>query len=147
MKCPATNSQCQSACTHPALGGFCSILFSREAWEEVQDFNRKENDMLEWKMLHPKMTMEHLGFIPFWLHENDPRDAREQLNAGYVFGGWSPFQGWTKLGDDNTLYYPGDPPLKPLAMTELRGELIVFYDHAWVAVIQPDRSFEVCRMD
>jgi hypothetical protein len=104
-------------------------------------------DILEWKMLHPKMTMAHLGYIPFWLHENDPRTAREQLNAGYQFGGWSPFHGWTELKEDNTLVYPNDPPLKPLAEARLRDELIVFYDHAWVAVIQADRSFEVCRMD
>jgi hypothetical protein len=99
-----------------------------------------------WRMLHPRMTMEHLGFIPGWLHEDDPRDARAQLDAGYIFGGWDPFPGFT-LAEDNSLHYPGDPPTVPLAAALLRDELIVFYEHAWVAVIQPDRSFEVCRMD
>jgi hypothetical protein len=42
MRCPATGGQCQSACTHPALGGFCSILFSREAWEATVEGEKKE---------------------------------------------------------------------------------------------------------
>lgn len=101
---------------------------------------------LEWKMLHPRMTMEHLGFIPYWLDDSNPKRAAEQLNDGYQFGGWEPFKGFT-LRDDNALTYPGDPPQMPLAEARLRDELIVFYPHSWVAVIQKDRSFEVCRMD
>lgn len=102
--------------------------------------------MIEWEFLHPKMTLEHLGYIPDWLSEANPKSAREQLNDGYAFGGWRPFRGF-KLRHDNALLYPGDPPTIPLAQAKLRDELIVFYSHSWVAVIQPDRSFEVCRMD
>lgn len=102
--------------------------------------------MIEWIMLHPKMTLEHLGYIPYWLDEANPKSAREQLNDGYHFGGWRPFPGF-KLMDDNSLTYPGDPPMRPLARAKLRDELVVFYPHSWVGVIQPDRSFEVCRMD
>lgn len=102
--------------------------------------------MLKWQMLHPQMTMAHLGLIPLWLLDVDKRPAREQLNEGYKWGGWQPFEGFA-LGEDNSLSYPGDPPLQPLAQARLRDELIVFYRHAWVAVIQKDRSFEVCRMD
>jgi hypothetical protein len=102
--------------------------------------------MITWVLLHPKMTPEHLGYIPQWLDDNDPRDARAQLNSGYVFGGWSPMDGF-KLTETNCLTYPGDPPLVPLAMTMLRDELICFYDHSWIAVIQQDRTFEACRMD
>lgn len=103
-------------------------------------------DQLQWEMLHPKMTLRHLGYIPGWLSPSDPKSAREQLSEGYKFGGWQPFKGFT-LNDDNSLSYPGDPPIKPLAKAQLRDETIVFYDHSWVAVIQKDRSFEVCRMD
>jgi hypothetical protein len=102
--------------------------------------------MLEWEMLHPQVTIEHLGDIPYWLSEANPKSAREQLNDGYVYGGWRPFEGF-RLGTDNALIYPGDPQIIPLAQVKLRHELIVFYPHSWVAVIQPDRSFEVCRMD
>lgn len=103
--------------------------------------------MIRFDMLHPNMTEEHLGLIPFWLDVDDPRPASEQIHAHYGHGGgWSPFKGF-ELKEDNSLTYPGDPPTRPLAQARLRDELIVFYRHAWVAVIQPDRSFEVARID
>jgi hypothetical protein len=101
----------------------------------------------QWRMLHPRMTEEHLGLLPAMLDTLDPASAREQLHRGYSHGGgWRPFKG-CKLNDDNSLSYPGDPDTMPMAQAQLGDELIVFYQHAWVAVIQPDRSYEVCRMD
>ena len=103
--------------------------------------------MMTWMLLHPNMTPEHLGLLPGMLDANDQRPAREQLVANYQHGGgWFPMQGHV-LGPDNSLTYPGDPPLAPLAYTRLRDELIVFYDASFVAIIQPDRTFEVCRLD
>lgn len=97
--------------------------------------------------LHPRCTMEHLGFIPAWLSGDDTASAVERLHRGYSFaGGWQPMRGF-KLTDKNHLLYPGDPPLRPIATTKLREETICVYDHSFVAVIQPDRSFEVSRMD
>jgi hypothetical protein len=81
------------------------------------------------------------------LDENDPRPAKDQFNERYAHGGgWHPMGGF-KLNQDNSLKYPGDPPLKPVARLQFRNELIMFYDHAWVAIIHKDRYFEVCRMD
>lgn len=103
--------------------------------------------LVEWKMLHPKMTMEHLGLIPFWLDDASEKTAQEQLNDGYhQFGGFQPFKGF-ELQDDNSLKYPGDPKMKPLAEAKLRDETILFYRSAWVGIVQPDRSFVVARMD
>jgi hypothetical protein len=103
--------------------------------------------MMEWIMLHPNMTPGHLGLLPWMLDENDPRDAREQFNERYAHGGgWHPMGGF-KLNPNNSLKYPGDPVLEPLAHLQFRNELIVFYDSSWVAIIQKDRTFEVCRMD
>jgi hypothetical protein len=45
------------------------------------------------------------------------------------------------------LCYPGDPPMPALAETRLREETIRVYDCSWVAIIQPDKRFEVCRLD
>jgi hypothetical protein len=98
-----------------------------------------------WKFLHPDITMAHLGYIPEWLNQNDPRPAREQLDSGY-FVGFQPFNEFT-LNPDNSLKYPGDPALPARAEYQLRNELVVFYDHDWVAVIQPNRTFVVARMD
>jgi hypothetical protein len=115
-------------------------------------FQASENeDEIELELLHPKVRPEVFGIIPEFLDLTDPRPAREQFNEHYAHGGgWRPMKGW-KLMDDNSIWYPSeedsDPPCVPLAQVKFRKELIVLYEHAWVAVIQPDRSFEVCRMD
>lgn len=105
----------------------------------------------EWTFLHPKMTYNHLGFLPSFLNEDDERDAVTQLDTAYQHGGgWNDFSGFKAVNDVNGLHglqYPGDPVYKPLAFTKLRDETIVFYDHSWVAVFQPDNSFRVSRMD
>jgi hypothetical protein len=105
--------------------------------------------MMIWQMLHPKMRLEMLGLIPGFLDDENPAPAAEQIDKNYRHGGgWFPYPGF-KLAADNWLIsnYQEDPPLRPLAQTKLRDELVVFYDHAWVAIIQPDRSFEVARID
>lgn len=97
--------------------------------------------------LHPLVTFDHVGDIPLWLSEGNLQSAAQQLDAAYGHGGgWSPFSGFT-LGADNTLTYPGDPPLTPIAAMSVREELVLVYPHSLVAIIQPDRSFEVARMD
>lgn len=110
-------------------------------------YRRFIHNRLEWEFLHPKATPGMLGYIPNWLHKDNPKSVTEQLNDGYVFGGWQPFEGFTLNTDNLNLEYPGDPPTIPLAQCRLRDELIVFYQHSWVGVIKKDWSFEVCRMD
>ena len=104
--------------------------------------------MVEFELLHPAATHEHLGFIPAFLSLDDPRSAQEQLDASYKqFGGFNVFRGF-RLGENNALHYPGDPPMNPVAQVRIRHELVTFYlPGAWVAVIQPDRSYVVARMD
>jgi hypothetical protein len=97
-----------------------------------------------WTMIHPEATFEMLGYIPYFLSENDPRPAREQFNERYV-SGWRSIPGFTMT--PNGLKYPGDPLTPLLAETRLRDEIIRFYQYAWVAIVQPDGSYEICRMD
>lgn len=78
--------------------------------------------------------------------ESNPKSAREQMHDGYPFGGFQTFKGF-RLGEDYQLTYPGDPPIFPVAQCKLREEQLFLYSGAWVAIIQPDRSFEVARMD
>jgi len=99
-----------------------------------------------WIMKHPQATPEMLGFIPQMLSEHDPRPAREQFDSAYGHcGGWQAFHGFTMTATG--LRYPGDPEMPLLAETKLRDETIRFYDCAWVAIVQPDGSYEICRMD
>lgn len=103
---------------------------------------------LHWEMLHPKMTMAHLGLLPSFINPRDGRGAIEQLDSNYQHGG-----GWTNIPgfmlDTKTfiMQYPGDPPFEPLAKATLRDETILFYDHALVGVLQKDGSFQVSRID
>jgi|SRR5215475_783395 len=87
-----------------------------------------------------------LSVLDSFLRPDDPRPAAQQFQERYRFGGWQPFRGFT-LTENNRLTYPEDPPRRPVASTKLRDELIILYPGDWVAIIQPDRSFEVCRMD
>jgi hypothetical protein len=98
-----------------------------------------------WVMKHPMATPGMLGYLPQFLSERDPRPAREQFDTNYVHGGWCPFKGFTM--HDNGLKYPGDPPMPLLAETKLRDEIVRLYQCSWVAIIQPDGSYEIARMD
>lgn len=101
-----------------------------------------------WTGIHPKFTPDTLGFIPMFLNEDDPRPAREQIDENYQHGGgWRPTTGFTLDTKTMNLTYPEDPPYRPLAMTRLRGELLVFYDSAFLMIMQPDGTFEVARLD
>lgn len=104
-----------------------------------------EMAQLIWTFHHPQMTMDHLGYIPGFLDDADPRGAVEQINTSYI-SGWSDFKGF-KMLPNRDLKYPGDPPTRLLAEAKLRDETLLFYDSAWMAVVQPDGSFRVARLD
>jgi hypothetical protein len=95
---------------------------------------------------HPRATLDSWGYIPTFLNGDDPRPAKEQFNERYVYGGWNPFKGFTKDEKDG-LHYPGDPVQKPISEILFRNERILLYPASWVCVIEPDGSWEVCRMD
>lgn len=99
-----------------------------------------------WKMMHRDARPEHLGYLVNFLDERDSRPAREQLDANYRHGGgWRPFEGFTMV--DSGLAYPGDPVMVLIAEARLRDEIVRFYQHSWVAIVQPDGSYEIARMD
>lgn len=97
--------------------------------------------------LTPVLVRDLVGLIPFFLEEDDPRPARDQINDRYTHGGgWRPMADWTILADGSILF-EGDPPLSPIAWTHLRDETIIVYRYGWVAVINENGTFEVARCD
>ena len=60
-----------------------------------------------------------VGFIPTFLDLDDPRPAKEQFAERYEYGGWRNQDGFTAIDGTPTLKYPGDPPLKPIAVMRL----------------------------
>ena len=102
--------------------------------------------MMVWEFKQPGMTPDDLGFLPFMLSAADPRPAREQFDANYQHGGgWNSFRGFTMTEDG--LSYPGDPIAPLLAEVKLREETIRVYLYSWVAIIQPDGSYDIARLD
>ena len=88
-----------------------------------------------------------IGYVSEMLNTDDPRSLRDQLDQGYRHGGgWNPIKGF-KLNEDNSLKYPGDPKMKVMYEARFGDQLFCVYEHAWFAIINADRSFEVCRMD
>lgn len=102
---------------------------------------------LVWVPVHPGATFDMLGYIPAFLSFDDKRPAAEQIAANYKHcGGWTPFKGF-EIWEVNRLKYPGDPPIAPLFRSKLRDEDLWFYQHAWFRIVQPDGTWEVCRLD
>lgn len=103
----------------------------------------------KWKMLHPNATIDHLGFLPSFLDEDEPLPAAEQIDSNFQHGGgWKPFDGFIFNPDDNSLKYPGDPPLRPCAETRLRGEhILLYHPGSWIVIVQPDGSWEAAKVD
>ena len=98
--------------------------------------------------IHPKATIDHLGFIPGFLSDDDPRPAKEQFHEHYRHGGgWLPIKGFAFNKVDHTMKYPGDPPFPPIALITLRNERIFLYESAFVAIVQSNNTYEVARMD
>ncbi len=81
--------------------------------------------MMTWVICHPAFRPEGLGYLQF--------------------GGWRPFHGFTVTA--RGLEYPNDPPQPLLAEARLRNEVVRLYKGSWVAIIQPDGSHEIARMD
>jgi hypothetical protein len=104
--------------------------------------------MINFTLLHPQMKFEYLGLLPEFFSEADPRPAREQIHEAYAHGGgWSPRGSWSYSPLNDVIEYLGDRPLQPIAKATLHGEKIFLYESAWVAIVQPDGSFEVSRCD
>lgn len=119
--------------------------------------------MLNFKYIDSRCTPDHLGLIPDFFLDSDPRPAVEQINDRYRHGGgWYDLKvgrGGFKLLANGALKYPEDPALPALAEATLHGaenrvypdgverERIVIHTGGFVSIHQPDGSFRVARLD
>lgn len=94
-----------------------------------------------------------VGFLPQFLDDESDWRARKQIDEAYAHGGgWRDFKGFTLHNPRSQrpkLTYPGDPPTEAVAYWKLplTDELVILFDHAWVAVVAADDSFEIARID
>jgi hypothetical protein len=104
--------------------------------------------MIRFAALEKDLPADLLGYLPFFLSEEDPRSAAAQLDENYAHGGgWHPQDGFTFDPVSWVIRYPGDPPHRPLAIARLRDELLLFYPYEYLAIVQPDGSFEIARVN
>ena len=96
-------------------------------------------------------NMDVVGpYLPHCFSHDDPRPAARQVHTAYKHGGgWQPFTGFKliKKLDRYRLVYPGDPDMMELSRATLRDETIVFFQMSWLAIIQPDETYEVARVN
>jgi hypothetical protein len=136
-----------SSMTPKHFGEIMERTFANARAEFTSNGGQLDETTMEVELLHPRVGPDVMGILPDFLDPDDPRPVREQFNERYAHGGgWHPMDKW-KLLKDNSISYPGEDPLKPLAQLKFRKELVVLYEHSWVAIIQPDRTFEISRMD
>lgn len=97
--------------------------------------------------------MEEAGFLPEILLTSDPRPVSEQLNDRYAHGGGYQVSGspiaWAldRSAEFATLTYPRDPPMLELSRATINNELCILFDSSFMAIVQPDSSFAVVRVD
>lgn len=101
-------------------------------------------------MLWIKTDFRHdLGFLPELISEADPRPVAKQLENAYAHGGgWRPMDGFRIVDKETmTILYPGDPPMKPVAISSCHNEMLYFYPHDFLLIMQKDGTFEIARVD
>ena len=93
-----------------------------------------------------------LGVIPHWFYEVG-KSCKDIVNENYGHGG-----GWRRTAlsfvlrtdcpaEEWRLEYPPDPAMFLLAYCVIGLEIFCIFEHAWCAIIQPDGTYEICRID
>ena len=102
-----------------------------------------------WAGLDPRFNMSWLGFLPDILTNEDPRSVKEQLEDRYAHGGgWRSIPGMKFNPKTWVMRFPGDSPFKPAAFTKIGSEMVIFYPNcSLLAIVQPDGTYEVTRVD
>jgi hypothetical protein len=101
-----------------------------------------------WELVHPRATFDMLGYVPGFIDISSDAPLRDQINAGYVSGWHRSASEWVRIS--NTLQgHPEDPPFPMIARYRHQptGELLEFYTSCYTAIVQPDGTFEVARLD
>jgi hypothetical protein len=98
-------------------------------------------------LVHPDAVPNHVGYLPDFLVESDPRPAREQFNERYKDGGWRPMEGFSYNARTHALSSEGDPDLPLMAFIQFRDEQIMIYQYSIILILQKNGTFEVARMD
>jgi hypothetical protein len=102
-----------------------------------------------WAHQH-RLTYDALGWIPQFLHTDDDRPAKEQIDANYQHGGgWHEANedGHWKITENGLQGDPDDPPYKMVASCRVGADEVMLFDSGWCAITHPDGTMNVARLD
>jgi len=110
---------------------------------------------IQFQMLHPRATQDMLGFIPHYFDDRliGSYTAEQLMIAGYQqTAGCEPNDYFNRvqqfqMREGGVLKFPGDRPMKPIAMYQFGTETLYFYESEMFSIVQPDASFKVWRLD
>jgi hypothetical protein len=102
-----------------------------------------------WIAVDKHFEPQWLGFLPDILLEEDERPVKEQLEDRYAHGGgWRPIPGLKLNRMTMVMRFPGDPPYKPAAFTQIGKETVVYYPMcSLLLILQANGDYEVTRVD
>jgi hypothetical protein len=93
-----------------------------------------------------RYTYESLGFIPQFLHTDDARPAKVQIDENYAHGGgWRDSPGPWRIRDE--MLHSDDAKYHLVATAHLHGDEVQLFESGWTAIIHADGSYEVARLD
>lgn len=105
---------------------------------------------LDWQVndTYPEdFVVNALGPVPTLINANDVRQVHEQLEE-ILAAGWNPegdSLGW-QFNADESLIYPGLPPVMPVAYAMHGLEKVYMFPAQWMVIYQLDGSYQVGRI-
>lgn len=105
---------------------------------------------LGWGLVHPHANCDMVGYIPSFIDNSSDVPLIEQINAEYISGWHKSDQPWKRDLKSNTMWAcDEDQPFRMIARYHHKptGEYLEFYESSFTAVVKPDGTFEVARLD
>lgn len=120
----------------------------------VYDAVLTDKSVLEVWIISPGFDLERLGLLPELVESPaNGQTLAQHIDQSYAHGG-----GWRSFGADwsldlrdgvpASLTFPGDPAMPEVArFATKQRELFILFTNEFCAIVQPDGSFSVARMD
>jgi hypothetical protein len=131
--------------------GGASINLDDYMTPDPNQMNQVVWSLSHWAHKHG-LNYDSLGHIPSFLHIDDERPAKEQIDANYQHGG-----GWREANTDGHWKliperkqlqgHPDDEPYNLIASCWVGDDQVHLYDSAWCAIVHADGSMSVARLD
>lgn len=108
--------------------------------------------MIEFTIVHPRATQYHLGYVPMFFNNMDPRSAADQLHKNYANGGGVNPRPKFSINAKGQLVWNHDELFERIAEATLHPghdleEKLIFFTSSYLAIIQKNGDMVVTRVD